>query len=170
MHCVADSCMHVLVAHEREESQACVMTGQADIPHDIPYEETCCHHADLPRRDALVGGFIGRLRPPVMLPADVEHRLEAVECIGCLFIHRVVQQWRTCDSIEYIYICMHYTDQSTITVLICSTMQISGDATCMGDLDLKVLSRLEEVDQPRRRIVDVQVGRCLQPPAWSIHT
>ena len=65
---------------------------------------------------------------------------------------------------------MHYTDQPTITVSICSAMQISGDATCMGDLDLKVRSRLEEVDQPRRRIVDVQLFRCLQPPAWSIHT
>ena len=93
MHCVADSCMHVLAAHEREEPQACVMMGQADIPHDIPYEETCCHHADLPRRNALVGGLIGRLRPTEMLPADVEHRLEAVECIGCLFIHPVVQHW-----------------------------------------------------------------------------
>ena len=93
MQCVADSCMHVLVAHEREESQACVMTGQADIPHDIPYEETCGHHADLPRRNALVGGLIGTLRPTEILPADVEHRLEAVECIGRLFIHPVVQHW-----------------------------------------------------------------------------
>ena len=85
--------MHVLASHEREEPQACVMMGQADIPHDIPYEETCCHHADLPRRDALVGGFIGRLRPTVMLPADVEHRLEAVECVGCFIIHPAVQSW-----------------------------------------------------------------------------
>ena len=65
---------------------------------------------------------------------------------------------------------MHYTDQPTITVSICSTMQISGDATCMGGRDLKVRSRLEEFDQLRRRLVDVQLWRCLQPPGWSIHT
>ena len=70
----------------------------------------------------------------------------------------------------YIYTFMHYTDQPTITVSICSTMQISGDATCMGGRDLKVRSRLEEANRSRRRMVDVQVVRCLQPPTWSIHT
>ena len=85
--------MHVLAAHEREKPQACVMMGHADLPHDIPYEETCCHHTDLPRRDALVGGLIGTLRPTEILPADVEHRLEAVECVGCFSIHPAVQSW-----------------------------------------------------------------------------
>ena len=85
--------MHGLASHEREEPHACVVMGRADLPHDIPYEETCCHHGDLPRRDALVRGFIGRLRPTEMLPANVEHRLEAVECIGSFFIHPAVQPW-----------------------------------------------------------------------------
>ena len=85
--------MHVLAAHEREEPHACVVMGRADLPHDIPYEETCCQHADLPRRDALVRGFIGGLRPTEMLPANVEHRLEAVECVGCFVILPVVQPW-----------------------------------------------------------------------------
>ena len=85
--------MHGLASHEREEPHACVVMGYADLPHDIPYEETGCHHADFPRRDALVRGFIGRLRPTEMLPANVEHRLEAVECVGRFFIHPAVQPW-----------------------------------------------------------------------------
>ena len=51
--------MHVLAAHVREEPHACVVMGRADLPHNVPYEETCREHADLPRRDALVRGFIG---------------------------------------------------------------------------------------------------------------
>ena len=93
MHCAADWCKHVLAAHERDELQACGVMGRADLPHDIPYEETCCQHADLPRRDALVRGFVGRLAPTEVLPANVEHRLEAVECVSCLLIHPAVQQW-----------------------------------------------------------------------------
>ena len=85
--------MHVLAAHVREEPHACVVMGRADLPHNVPYEETCRHHADLPRRDALVRGFVGRLAPTEVLPANVEHRLEAVECVGSFFIHPAVQPW-----------------------------------------------------------------------------
>ena len=82
--------MHVLAAHVREEPHACVVMGRADLPHDVPYEETGSEHANLPGRDALVGGLIGRFAATEVLSADVKHRLETVEGIGGLEIHPVV--------------------------------------------------------------------------------
>ena len=64
--------------------------GRADLPHDVPYEETCSEHANLRWRDALVGGLIGRFAATELVSADVEHRLETVEGIGGLGIHPVV--------------------------------------------------------------------------------
>ena len=97
MHGETEWYMQVMVAHAgcgsnaRDESNACAMLGRADVPHNVPYEETGSDHANLPGRDALVGGLVGRFAATERLSADVKHRLETVERIGgILVVHPVV--------------------------------------------------------------------------------